>query len=142
MGLDQQARFWATPRTSDTNGAGEHGDGGLDLRPQVEQNDWWNTPTSRDHKDGDMTNSEVPTNALLGRQASRYSLPAPETTPHGAASSPGGQTSRRRLNANFVDWLMSWPPGWTDYGQAETGFAAWLERSRTAFSEIVLRRDR
>lgn len=36
-----------TPRTSDTNGAGEHGTGGLDLRTAVDQ---LPTPTARDHK--------------------------------------------------------------------------------------------
>lgn len=32
---------WASPRTSDTNGAGEHGEGGTDLRTQVAG---WSTP--------------------------------------------------------------------------------------------------
>lgn len=32
----------------------------------------------------------------------------------GQKSLPQDQTSPQlRLNANFVDWLMGWPPGWT-----------------------------
>lgn len=35
---------WSTPRTSDTNGPGTHGDGGLDLRPQVQSTAFGPTP--------------------------------------------------------------------------------------------------
>jgi hypothetical protein len=31
----------------------------------------------------------------------------------GPPSSPSAQTSRPRLNPDFVDWLMGLPPGWT-----------------------------
>jgi len=51
-----------------------------------------------------------------------------ETPKHGVESSPNAPTSRRRLNPNFVDWLMSLPPGWTDYGPVET--ALWYSRVR------------
>jgi hypothetical protein len=40
-GIAGQAENWAAPRTSDTNGAGAHGDGGLDLRTQADQ---WMAP--------------------------------------------------------------------------------------------------
>ena len=39
---------WPTPRVSSANGAGIHGDGGLDLQTQVKL---WPTPAARDHKD-------------------------------------------------------------------------------------------
>jgi hypothetical protein len=55
----------------------------------------------------------------------------------GLKSSPSGQTSGRRLNPEFADWLMSWPPGFTDYARPATAFAAWLGRSRIEFSRIV-----
>lgn len=34
----------------------------------------------------------------------------------GQTSLPQDQTSpqRQRLNPQFVDWLMGWPPGWTN----------------------------
>jgi hypothetical protein len=48
------------------------------------------------------------------------SLPAPEIKPHGSESSPSGPTSRRRLNPRFVEWLMGFPIGWTDFAPLET----------------------
>ena len=59
----------------------------------------WPTPTSRDHKDtGDCAN--VPVNALLGRAVG----------PSKAAGS---------LNPAWVEWLMGFPPGWTDLKPSE-----------------------
>lgn len=43
------------------------------------------TPTARDWKDGDVRDSDVPTNALLGRAASRL-LPTPRSTSRGAST--------------------------------------------------------
>ncbi len=38
-------------------------------------------------------------------------------------------TSTRRLNPDFVDWLMGLPPGWTDYAPLET--ASYLSKVRS-----------
>lgn len=67
--------LWASPRTSDQNGSGRHGDGGRDLRTQAEE--WttdfpWMTPTSRDYKDQACADADVPVNHLLGRQAVQW----------------------------------------------------------------------
>ena len=35
-------------------------------------------------------------------------------------------------NPAFSDWMMGWPPGWTDPLQPVTGFAQWLQRARGA----------
>lgn len=48
-GLDGVAQLLPTPRTSDTNGAGVHGSGGLDLRTAVSM---FPTPTARDASRG------------------------------------------------------------------------------------------
>lgn len=59
----------------------------------------------------------VPTNGLLGRQVLRASgLQDQTTSKDGAKSSKSGRT----LNPRFVEWLMGWPIGWTDFGSAET----------------------
>jgi len=64
--------------------------------------------------------------------------PDQETPPHGSASLPSGPTSRRRLNPNFVDWLMSLPPGWTDYAPVET--ASWYSRVRMHLESLLKER--
>ena len=40
------------------------------------------------------------------------------------------------LSANpaFSDWMMGWPPGWTDPLQPVTGWSLWLQRARGACS--------
>ena len=142
--LKRDAEQWATPQTHDSNGGSpervgrfgtEHG--GRNLADDVTA---WGaesarpTPTTRDHKDGDVTESEVPTNGLRGRAASRYSHPPPATSTHGGASSPSGQTSRRRLNPAFVEWLMGWPvPGWTDFAPLEMAWFHSRQLSRLRF---------
>ena len=66
-----------TPRTSDTNGPGLHGDGGMDLRTAVKL---LPTPTARDGKDvGDLW--KVPENSLLPRVVwNHFSRPPQQPT--------------------------------------------------------------
>ena len=33
-------------------------------------------------------------------------------------------------NPAFSDWMMGWPPGWTDPLQPVTGWSHWLRRAR------------
>ncbi len=58
----KQVERWASPRTSDTNGAGAHGDGALDLRTMTTT---WATPCARIVKGGgqhnDSTGRQEPT---------------------------------------------------------------------------------
>ena len=35
-------------------------------------------------------------------------------------------------NPAFSDWMMGWPPGWTDPLQPVTGWSRWLQRARGA----------
>lgn len=91
------AGLWATPRTSDTNGAGKHGDGGMDLRTQV---DLWATPTPRDWKNEDGT-AEREGSPALGRQVL-------QTETDGSVTSP-----RAVLSPFFCEALMGFPPSWT-----------------------------
>lgn len=43
------------------------------------------------------------------------------------ASAPG-----LTLNPRFSDWLMGWPPGWTEPLQPVTGWSRWLQLGRGA----------
>lgn len=49
------------------------------------------------------------------------------------------RVGKKRLNPYFVEWLMGWPRGWTDYGHAVTGFAQWQARSRGYLCQLILR---
>lgn len=61
-------------------------------------------------------------------------------TPRRPASSPrcrvillnGEKHSKGHLSSNpaFSDWMMGWPPGWTDPLQPETEWSHWLQRAR------------
>ncbi|WP_292411405.1 hypothetical protein [Mesorhizobium sp.] len=62
-----------------------------------------------------------------------YSLPAPENSTHGEPSS----TERRTLNPLFVEWLMGWPPGWTDFACSETALSLFKQRMRFALSQLA-----
>src|SRR5690606_21284736 len=39
---------------------------------------------------------------------------------------------RLTLSPAFSDWMMGWPPGWTDPLQPVTGWSHWLRRGRGA----------
>lgn len=36
------------------------------------------------------------------------------------------------LNPAFTDWMMGWPPGWTEPCRPVTGWSHWLQRARGA----------
>jgi hypothetical protein len=96
MGLDQQARFWATPNTPsggpNTKSTATH-TGGPDLDGQAAI---WPTPQARDWKGGEVSEKTLKANARpLNEMASRFSRPAPETAPHGNGFSPASPDSRR-----------------------------------------------
>jgi len=63
-----------------------------------------------------------------------YSPQDPVTPKDGDECSSEGPTSRRRLNPNFVDWLMGWVPGWTACAPLET--ASWLSKLRRRLSDL------
>jgi hypothetical protein len=87
---------WPTPTTSDGNGAGDHGTGGLDLRTAVQR---WPTPQASDHRDrGNMENPSIQRRVAMGKQVNL------------------GMAAGGALNPAWVEWLMGFPPGWTDIG--------------------------
>lgn len=64
---------------------------------------------------------------------SRYSRRVRVSFRHGAGSYPTTLAS----NPAFYEMIMGWPIGWTAPGEPVTGFAAWLQRSRGALSELL-----
>lgn len=127
---------WPTPRTI-TGGAesaqrkqelGRTESGGSDLQSAAAN---WPTPATRDYRSPNAaSHMDRSTGAKHLDQLPNFIehsfLPAPPTSTLGGKS-PSGCT--RRLNPDFVDWLMGLPPGWTDYAPLET--ASYLSRVRS-----------
>ena len=111
---------WGTPTAQDAKHA-TLSPSEVERDPNVLRNQvhgtTWATPTTRDWKDGSDPSPAVPTNALLGRQAPRTEMGGQESSPSDQNSPP---PSPRRLNPNFVEWLMGLPIGWTDLKPLET----------------------
>ena len=95
LGRQVNPVIWPTPRSSDGNGAGTHGDGGMDLRTKVSM---YPTPTEDDSsnvhpKDNRYRTLVTKVNEETGN------------TPTTALGS---------LNPQWVEWLMGYPIGFTD----------------------------
>ena len=117
--LGTEALLLPTPRTTDANGAGEHGIGGLDLRTAV---DLLPTPlaadagTKRGSSSGNGLRNESKRMGADGSRWGRYAAavarcealtrPAPDPT------EPTGKKSAQRLSPRFVEWIMMLPDGW------------------------------
>ena len=99
----------------------------------------WSTPSVADVTGGRTSRSgDRKDEALLNTQAKACSLPDPETAPPGPPSLPTDLTSPRlQLNPRFVEWLMGWPPGWTNFGCSETALSLWKQHSRFALSQLA-----
>lgn len=105
--LSRVTDAWPSPRTSDTNGPGKHGTGGMDLRTKAAG---WATPMA---SDGSKPSAGDRRSADLSHQAQGTTKP--------------GASSRPKLNPLFVEWLMGLPLGWTAFAPVETGsFQRWL----------------
>lgn len=118
---------WKTPHgMSGVDHTGKRGAGGEFAKQATKS---WNTPTTRDWKDGACSDARVPSNGLLGRQVVKdFGPPDPLAT--GTVSR---NTSGRRLNPLFVNWLMGWPPIVpTTCGCLATEWSRWRRRMRSA----------
>ena len=99
--LDDQASHWMPPRVAT---------GESDGKSRLDMLDW-----QAEHR----RPSQSPDQPIAG----------------GSTSSTAGPNSnqpsaKRRLNPIFVEALMRWPIGWTDFGCSETGSILWRQRMR------------
>lgn len=130
MKLIQAAKLWPTPRASCGTGASDppNRQGSPDLQSAVRM---WPTPAARDHKGkgrkGKLPNAvrmfPSPTTGagMCGGTGNYNQLKALEAAGEiteeerrSMASGSGGQ-----LNPEWVEWLMGFPPGWTDLNASE-----------------------
>jgi hypothetical protein len=141
--LQSQAQNWPTPSARDHKGSLQIGIrsrtmGTLDeaaeqLWPQA----MWGGSTSGS---GNGKNEALIT-TQAGDATCRSSRPDQATSTPGDASSQSDPTSRRRLNRAFVEWLMGWPEGWTDFGRVETAWSHWSQRMRSCLYGLVCTSD-
>lgn len=133
---DNDLSGWPTARTSDTNGAGLHGDGGLDLRTTA-QLSGWPTPTRTDAARAPSHEFATP-HITLNHAAVLSGWASPQARDHkGSRTGETMYTNRagRPLNEQAANLLDGWQPGsaitephrLTLSGQMLTGSAAGME---------------
>jgi len=113
MPLGMAVRMWPTPTQADgMGGPGNSGrDGGENLRTAVRS---WPTPGA--NEDSYRLGGDTQQSNSLGAMARREAI---------SEGSPSGQ-----LNPTWVEWLMGFPPGWTDCEHLATpSFRKSLKRS-------------
>ncbi len=80
----------------------------------------WATPTAGDTKGSDLTTRE-----------GGHSLP------HQVRETDGGKLSNSvYLNPPFVEWLMGFPIGWTDFGALGTAWSDWSRRMHSSLLRL------
>lgn len=95
----------------------------------------WVTPTAAISEGGQLSRSgDRKDELLLTGQAAFLS------SHQALTNSPPGEkplTSGRRLNPQFVEWMMGWPTGWSACACSGTEWSHWLERMRSALSQLA-----
>jgi hypothetical protein len=112
----KQANQWQTPGTDSfrSRGGDRKDEMGLD-----QQSRHWPTAASKDYRTPNLKPFSQRNGKSKGEQLQNFVehrfdlLPGPQIQ-DGPPSSQPAQTSRRRLNPRFVEWLMGFPIGWTE----------------------------
>lgn len=100
----EQVTLLPTPRTTDMNGAGSHGEGGVETM--------YGLGAERDD-DGDRQGNVTgqitdwgPYQAAITRWEHVTGRPAPSPVRY------DGKDGKSRLNPELTEWMMGWPEGW------------------------------
>lgn len=118
--LQEQIGHWQTPATDSFRSRGGDRKDEMGLDQDARSWNQWRTPTHCSENSLRGSGQDPAIRAAQGHAINLQdqtlvwnSLPAPATH-DGPPSSESGQTSRRRLNPRFVEWLMGFPVSWTE----------------------------
>ena len=121
--VKKEAGFWPTPHSNCSNGAGEHGEGGVNIQTAVKM---WSTPAANDGKNGTLPASQIGRDTLVGDVMKASMWPTPRANkPEGYSSAVYRPTLAQmatgeekpihgQLNPDWVDTLMGFPAGWSE----------------------------
>lgn len=116
----QQARGpWPTPRASSANGPGQgpNSTGAPNLQTVAAR---WPTPSARDWKSGQASQETHNRNSRPLNEVACRSGPLLLTTEEDGPESSPPPPGSLQLNPLFVEWIMGWPLGWTDFAPVVT----------------------
>jgi len=137
--LKRQAQLWATPTGRDFKAVGENSDYEKmrQKRRLAGDANHWASPTAHD---GRRPGSEA--DSTQGRNLKReaeLSLQAQQTAQAGHPGSPDTPVLNPQspvLNPRFVEALMGWPSGLSDFASSETESSPWWPRMRGVLSQL------
>jgi len=100
-GLSQivEAALLPTPKAQNKNAPAQHGQGGMDLQTAISL---LPTPAARDYRGA---NSSEHLNKDRGHH---------DQLPNAIAMADSGTGTGMKLQPEFVEWMMGFPPGWTE----------------------------
>lgn len=126
--LAMAAAMWLTPRAQETflKRNGDRTDRCFgSLSAQVKT---WPTVTTQDAKNNAGPSQFRRNTKPLNVEACLHSRSLPQ------GQKATGAASQKVLNPQFVEWLMGWPIGWTEFALAETVSFRWLPLMHGALS--------
>jgi hypothetical protein len=121
MPLTTAASSWPTPASRDAKGENSH--------QHMARTDGRTDGRSKNHAD------QLPNFVMY-----RFSLQDQTMTDGQTSSSTDQNSPRRRLNPNFAEWLMGWPPGWSTADPTACGaseMALFRSKLRSHLSALV-----
>lgn len=141
--LSEGALTWPTPTAGCKGPGGEGNREGVPTLQTAAAGISWPTPNAQGgtgYMSGSNRDTWRPTlegMATGARPVLHHGRPDRTTVRDGAPSLSGGPGSPRRLNPDFVDFLMGLPHGWTACVPLETGAYPWWRRWHSLILRIV-----
>jgi hypothetical protein len=145
--LEGEAELWQTPATDSfrSRGGDRKDEMGLDQQARFAM---FPTPAARDYRSesggaATMNHFNRPAGPSLPAMIEHSFLPDQPTESDGQPLSESAQTSPRRLNPKFVEWLQGLPEGWTSAASISSAvWGTWLSRCRERLRSLCCEEGR